>query len=111
MTKELERPDVEQWSCPDKRYHKLRSVFIEAEAQASTGKGNERHADEQNFENQPILILEKMYQSGVLFQAAKKMHESQRLPTDRAINELLGAINYLAARIIYLQWKDQVDAR
>jgi hypothetical protein len=41
----------------------------------------------------------------VLFQAAKKMHESQRLETDRAINELLGAINYISARIIYLRSK------
>lgn len=87
------------------KYESLGNILIEAFNQASEGKGKERHADNQKFEDQPIIILEKLYQSGTLFQAAKKMHESQRLETDRAINELLGAINYLAARIIYLRSK------
>ena len=84
------------------RYKSLEAILSAAYSQASAGKGNERHADGQRFEDQPIVTLEKLYHSGVLFQAAKKMHESQRLEKDRAVAELLGAINYIAARIIYL---------
>lgn len=40
---------------------------------------------------------------GDVFQAAKKAIESTRLPTDRAIHELHGAIVYLAAAVIVLQ--------
>lgn len=83
-------------------YRTLEVILKAAYDQAATGKGKERHADGQKFEDQPIVVLEKLYQSGVLFQAAKKMHESQRLPKEAAVKELLGSINYLAARIIYL---------
>ena len=87
------------------KYQSLGNILLEAYDQAANGKGKERHADGQKFEEQPIIVLEKLYQSGVLFQAAKKMHESQRLEKDAAIRELLGAMNYLAARIIYLRGK------
>jgi len=83
-------------------YKSLELILKAAYEQAATGKGKERHADGQRFENQPIVTLEKLYHSGALFQAAKKMHESQRLDKEAAVKELLGAINYLAARIIYL---------
>jgi len=36
-------------------------------------------------------------------QALKKTGESMRLPKDRAINELRGAINYLCGAIYYLE--------
>lgn len=85
------------------KYQSLGNILLEAYDQAANGKGKERHADGQKFEEQPIIVLEKLYQSGVLFQAAKKMHESQRLEKDAAIRELLGAMNYLAARVIYLR--------
>ena len=38
-----------------------------------------------------------------LGQAAKKAHESQRLPAGRDVAELLGAINYLAGAVIALE--------
>lgn len=84
-------------------YLRLKSVLDAAEDQAAGGKGKERHADDQPFEAQPIQWIEEHFKSFQLGQAVKKMHESQRLPTDAAINELLGAINYLAARVIFLQ--------
>lgn len=87
-------------------YKTLEVILKAAYDHAATGKGKERHADGQKFEDQPIVTLEKLYHSGVLFQAAKKMHESQRLEKEAAIKELLGAINYLAARIIYLEGKE-----
>lgn len=89
----------------ENNYEKLEDVLSRAKSQAAEGKGVERHADGQPFEKQPIVILEGLYQSGNLFQAAKKMHESQRLPLLKAIQELLGAINYIAARVIYLESK------
>lgn len=88
---------------PENNYARLHDVLATAEDQAAGGKGKERHADDQPFEDQPIQWIEEHFKSFQLGQAAKKMHESQRLPEDAAIKELLGAINYLAARVIYLQ--------
>ena len=39
-------------------------------------------------------------------EAVKKIYESKRLSKDRAIEELLGAINYIAAGIIILEESD-----
>lgn len=86
-----------------KDYSSLVGVLERAREQASDGKGSERHADEQPFEQQPIFWIEEHFHSFQLGQAVKKIHESQRLPSDRAIRELLGAINYLAAKIISLE--------
>lgn len=85
------------------RYSSLATVLSGAYEQAAGGKGQERHADDQPFEDQPIQWIEEHFKSFQLGQAVKKTHESQRLPNDAAIKELLGAINYLAARVIYLQ--------
>ena len=47
------------------------------------------------------MKLTELYGSGFpLGQAGKKMQESQRLPREAAVRELLGAINYIAAQII-----------
>lgn len=81
----------------------LESVLNDALVQATSGKGKERHADDNKFEEQPIMWIEKQFKSFQLGQAVKKVHESQRLDKDRAVAELLGAINYIAAHIIYLQ--------
>ena len=87
------------------KYVKLEDVLNKAYLQAAEGKGKERHANENNFEDQPIITISKLLNSndGPLFQAMKKIQESKRLERDRAINELLGAINYIAAAIIYLE--------
>lgn len=91
-------------------YFGLRKVLSEAQAQASTGKGRERHADEgESFEDQPIIWIERHFKSFQLGQAVKKIHESQRLPTERAVQELLGAINFLSARVIYLRKEAERD--
>lgn len=86
-----------------KGYSSLQKVLEAAQAQAESGKGHERHASDEAFEDQPIQWIEKHFKSFQLGQAVKKMHESQRLDKDAAIKELLGAINYLAARVIYLE--------
>lgn len=84
-------------------YASLREVLDRAYQQASEGKGKERHGGELPFEDQPMQILSEMLGSdkGLLFQAMKKIVESQRLDKEAAIEELLGAINYLAGAIIY----------
>jgi hypothetical protein len=87
-------------------YEQLAKVLDDALAQAQAGKGKERHAgDGEAFHDQQIVQLCEWMGStqGDVFQAAKKAIESTRLPPDRAIAELLGAINYLGAAVIVLQ--------
>ena len=82
-------------------YHHLSTVLDEALAQASEGKGRERHAQDLPFHEQPMQQLIDLYGMGfALGQAGKKMQESQRLPYDAARNELLGAIVYIAGAIV-----------
>ena len=50
-----------------------------------------------------MLGARKFGTGSLLFQAFKKSEESQRLPTERAVAELLGAIVYLSAALIDLE--------
>jgi len=88
-------------------YLPLHDVLMKALEQAQHGKGKERHAaptgTELPFTEQPICTLARVYGIGYqLGQAAKKAHEAQHLPKERAQAELLGAINYLAAAYLVL---------
>lgn len=89
----------------DKRadnYASLSSVLRRAYDQASSGKGQERHGQDLPFTKQPMQLIQDLCGEGfALGQAMKKMQESQRLPHDAAIRELLGAINYIAGAIIH----------
>lgn len=89
-------------------YKKLRKVLEQAVHQASHGKGSNRHAlPGEPWEDQQICEitrrLSKSPVAGPLFQAVKKCYESSRLPKDRAIAELYGAINYITAAVIVLE--------
>lgn len=90
----------------DSSYSSLKRVLDMAYDQASSGKGKERHANDDNFEDQPICQIPR-YQGSIDFvtgQAIKKCLEVTKLPTvDAKVRELLGAINYIAAGIIVLQ--------
>ena len=89
-------------------YESLASALDAALAQAQAGKGKERHAGEgEAFHDQQIVQLGEWMDSGgfAVGQACKKALESTRLPYERARNELLGAINYLAAEVIRLDRK------
>lgn len=89
-------------------YEKLRDVLERAYNQASKGKGAERHGKDLPFHLQPMQQIADMYGIGfMLGQVAKKIEEAQRLPKDRAINEILGAINYCAGAVIFLEKQDQ----
>ena len=83
-------------------YASLSNVFRRAYDQASSGKGQERHGQDLPFAKQPMQLIQDLCGEGfALGQAMKKMQESQRLPHDAAIRELLGAINYIAGAIIH----------
>lgn len=86
-------------------YESLAKVLRRAYNQAARGKGKERHADGNAFDEQPMTTINAMLGSvdGFLYQAIKKTVESKRLPKDRAVAELLGAINYLAGAVIALE--------
>lgn len=95
-------------SEPVAGYESLAVVLNEALDQASHGKGKERHANGHDFLDQPIMEIGRMvgvgYQTG---QAMKKTQEAvgmlNRDQKDRAIAELLGAINYLAVAVILIR--------
>ena len=83
-------------------YESLGLALGEAVAQASRGKGADRHAEKgEPFSDQLIMSIPKRLGPGgecfCLGQALKKICESRRLPPGRARAELLGAINYAAA--------------
>jgi hypothetical protein len=92
--------DVHNLDVPG--YGDLAGVLREAYRQAAVGKGAERHAGEgEAFADQVMQEGAKRFGVGaLLFQAYKKSEESQRLPLDRGVNELLGAIVYLAGAVI-----------
>lgn len=87
-------------------YRELARVLSLALCQAQDGKGKDRHAGAgEAFEDQQIVQLGEWMKSTAFAvgQACKKSIESTRLPKDRAIAELLGSINYLAAAVIQLE--------
>jgi hypothetical protein len=73
--------------------------------QASKGKGRERHASEgEAYEDQIICEVARRVGLGYpLGQAVKKIYESQRLGGDAGVQELLGALNYIAAAVIVMR--------
>jgi hypothetical protein len=83
-------------------YEKLADVLLRAYHQAARGKGKDRHAYENEpFDQQMMQDMAKRFGTGALLaQAFKKSEESQRLPVERGVNELLGAIVYLAGAVI-----------
>tara|TARA_R110000772_G_scaffold51809_4_gene118868 strand:+ start:1008 stop:1358 length:351 start_codon:yes stop_codon:yes gene_type:complete len=91
-------------------YVELERVLNLAVDQAANGKGKERHAITQGvfrpFHEQPICSIGRMAGVGyTIGQAMKKGHEACELPRDRALTEILGAINYLAASYILIEEK------
>ena len=86
-------------------YESLAAVLQRAYDQAASGKGAERHACSRPFTEQPMQSISDLLGShtGLLYQAMKKIQESERMDIDAAIRELLGAINYVAGAIIFLE--------
>lgn len=94
----------------DPAYLSLADVLARAHQQAAIGKGAERHACARPFTEQPMQSISELLgsETGLLYQAMKKIQESQRLEPDAAIRELLGAINYIAGAIIFKEGKQGI---
>jgi hypothetical protein len=90
-------------------YLRLIAVVDKAIEQAAVGKGAERHANGKRFEDQPMQVISELLGTpdGMLYQAIKKIQESTRMEYAPAVRELLGAINYIAGAIIYLENKNE----
>jgi hypothetical protein len=88
---------------PEHHYHVLASVLLRAYERAVFGKGKGCHAQDLPFGEQPMQQISRLAGShdGLVYQAIKKIQESQRLDHDAAIRELLGAIVYTAGNIVY----------
>ena len=85
-------------------YESLADVLARAFEQASAGKGAERHAQAKPFDTQPMQGISDLVGIGFpLGQAIKKVQESLRLSPDAAVREMLGAINYFAGAVIFLE--------
>ena len=86
-------------------YKTLSDVLERAYQQAAHGKGKERHANNLPFNRQPMQTISQLVGSadGLRYQAIKKIQEAGRMDKDAAVKELLGAINYIAGVIIYIE--------
>jgi hypothetical protein len=86
----------------EKGYEPLAQVLQEALDQAQAGKGKRCHANGLPFLEQPIMTGgRECGPGGLAFQARKKILEALNCKDDdRAIADLLGAINYTAAMVI-----------
>ena len=89
-------------------YTTLASILTRAYNQATTGKGADRHASEQPFDKQPMQAVAAKHGVGFLLgQADKKIAEAhgmlRRGEQDKAVHELLGAINYVAGAILFTE--------
>lgn len=96
----------------DPNYDSLRDVLDAALLQAQGGKGAERHAKGDPFESQRMQSISRLLGSerGMAYQACKKVAEGLDLPTHQArVKELLGAINYIAGIVIYLEADQKGD--
>lgn len=93
-------------------FTELEKVYRSAIEQASCGKGAERHGNGKPFHEQPICEGCRTFGIGAaLFQAWKKTAETMRLldmpdGKQRALREMYGAMNYLAAACIFLEEKN-----
>ena len=87
------------------KYLLLWNTLRDALEQAAFGKGKARHQkNNEPFEEQPICSIARRVGIGFpLGQAMKKIDEAARMEQEVAVNELLGAINYLAAAVIVLR--------
>ena len=96
---------VGQIDMSEPGYEKLAYELQRAYNQAARGKGKERHAQvNEHFHTQVMADGAKRFGVGsLLFQDYKKAEESQRLPFDRALAELHGAMVYLAGAAIELR--------
>lgn len=86
-------------------YERLMDVFKDAHDQAAKGKGKQRHANDLPFHAQRMQRISESLDSpmGMAYQVQKKLQEGLQMKDPGARRaELLGAMNYLAGVIIFL---------
>jgi hypothetical protein len=91
-------------------YNRLQRVLQDAEYQAADGKGKERHATDNQYEDQVICVVGRLLRGhpygSHAYQVIKKTIEAGRLYKIKgpgaAYEEVLGAINYAAAMNILI---------
>lgn len=110
MEEVLKNVDIENKSLEydvPKGYESLTKELLSALDQASKGKGKERHATDEPFNEQQIIVINRWLKgspvAGPIFQAVKKAIESSRMEPHAAMRELDGAIVYLCAAKILLR--------
>ena len=83
-------------------YEPLAEILQEALDQAQLGKGKQCHANDLPFIEQPIMQgAREAGEGGLVFQSRKKILEAKNCKDDeRAITDMLGAINYIAAQVL-----------
>lgn len=101
-------------SAVPKQYKVLYDTLMRAYEQSAHGKGRERHATNEPFQDQHIVTISRA--CGVGFatgQAVKKIYEASRMIQEgknaAAVHELLGAIVYTAAAIVVTENEQKVD--
>src|SRR5690625_1078705 len=101
----LHPPKTESPFSVEPGYERLAAVFQDAHDQAALGKGKERHANGEPFHEQRMQKVSRTQGNayGMAFQVQKKMLEGLEMADREACRrELLGALNYLAGIVIYL---------
>ena len=96
-------------------YAVLADILQRAYNQAAVGKGADRHANELPFDKQPMQTIADKHGVGFLLgQADKKTVEAhgmlRRGEVDKAVHELLGAINYTAGAILFAEGQPKAKA-
>lgn len=90
---------------PADGYERLHDAYRDAHDQAAYGKGNERHANDLPFHEQRMQTISQGLNSpgGMAYQVIKKLQEGLQMEDAGARRrELLGALNYLAGIVIFL---------
>ena len=106
----LAEEELKGRAFPCEGYEKLHNVFRDAHDHAAYQKGAERHANGLPFHEQRMQAISEGYDSplGMAFQVEKKIREGLQMPDYGACRrELLGALNYLAGVVIFLDKKNQ----
>ena len=98
--------EIEGINSIDENYLVLHQVLHDALDQAASGKGKDRHAMGEPFEEQLMCLLARQLgPQGPAFQVCKKVVEACRLPFPANVREVLGAINYAAGMVIEMERK------
>ncbi len=84
-----------------KGYEELEKILDMAYLRAAKGKGRERHANNQDFINQPIVKINALTKGGfALGQVLKKAEEIPKLSVIDGVNEMLDVIVYAASWVM-----------